>query len=216
MIFDFDGLLVDTERLARESWRRTEEELGWGLDPTFVRSVVGLRVPEIHARLETHVGPERGREAWERAQHHFHRLLDEGPPQVLPGAFELLDALDVWGVPRALATSSLRPRFERKVRGTGVRERFAHIVCGDEVPRGKPEPDIFLHAAALLGVPPGGCFVLEDSGPGIEAAHRAGMRPLLVPDHHEPDAATLERAEAVLADLRAALPYVAARLHAVS
>ena len=81
-----------------------------------------------------------------------------------------------------MATSTARPLAEQKLRATGLFERFSIIVCGNEVPNGKPAPDIFLAAAAKLNITPAHCLVLEDSPAGIRAAHAAGMRAVHIPD----------------------------------
>jgi len=107
---------------------------------------------------------------------------------VKDGLLALLDFLDGAGIPKAVATSTERTRALRLLELAGVLNRFDAVVCGDEVARGKPCPDIFLTAAARLGCDPSTCMVLEDSESGLRAAHQAGMLPVLIPDLKMPSA----------------------------
>jgi len=112
--------------------------------------------------------------------------IEKNGMPVKPGLFELLDYLDHRGIMKAVATSTERKRTEKYLTLAGIRERFDAIVCGDEVERGKPEPDISLRlqeeqAKDLK------CIVLEDSANGIKAASRAKMFPVLIPDIRRPD-----------------------------
>ena len=99
---------------------------------------------------------------------------------------ELLEWLDLQAIPRAVATSTRRERARAKLEQTALLARFRDIVGGDEVARGKPEPDIYVEAARRLGVPAVECIALEDSEPGVRAALAAGMTPIMVPDMHVP------------------------------
>ena len=128
-----------------------------------------------------------------------------------PGLDDILDLLDERGVAAAVATSTRRERARAKLDRVGLLHRFAALVGGDDVARGKPAPDIFLAAAERLGVAAGDCIVLEDSEPGIIAAAAAGMTPVMVPDLHPPSAELLLLEPLVLASLSA----VAAHLRAI-
>jgi HAD superfamily hydrolase (TIGR01509 family) len=110
---------------------------------------------------------------------------------VKPGLAELLDWIEETGLARAVATSTRRERARAKLARTNLLPRFQALVGGDEIPRGKPAPDIFLEAAARLQLRPGDCMVLEDSLPGYLAARAAGMAAIVVPDG---DGAALARA----------------------
>lgn len=209
VIFDLDGLLLDTERVAREAWARTADEAGVPISDDLVRAMTGLRVPDIRGLLAGHLASEAEANAlMERSRVHYRAILDAGPVDVKRGAHALIDALEELDLPRAIATSSLREHFGHKTRGSGLPERVHAVVCGDEVRHGKPAPDIYLAAASALGLAPGACLAFEDSGPGIESATSAGMRAILVPDHHEPTVQTRQLAAAEFSDLEAAIPYV--------
>jgi HAD superfamily hydrolase (TIGR01509 family) len=128
-----------------------------------------------------------------------------------PGLDDILDLLEEHGIATAVATSTRRERARAKLDHVGLLHRFAALVGGDEVTRGKPAPDIFIAAAKRLGVAPRDCIVLEDSEPGIIAAVAAGMTPVMVPDLHPPSAEVLALDPLVLSSLSA----VAAHLRAI-
>ena len=209
VIFDLDGLILETESLARKAWVLAGQDLGISVPEQVVQAMVGRTIHSIRALLEEMLDAEVSYDALlARSDHHYHRLIEIEAPVIKPGLFELLDFLDNHGFSLALATSSRRPQLEPKTRGTGIQGRFHQIICGDEVEQGKPAPDIFLAAAHLLEMPPARCFVLVDSGPGIEAAHRAGMRPLLVPDHVRPAEELVALAEAEFQTLHEVIPFL--------
>jgi HAD superfamily hydrolase (TIGR01509 family) len=209
VIFDLDGLILETESLARKAWALAGQDLGVSVPEQVVQAMVGRTIHSIRALLEEKLDTEVSYDALlARSDHHYHRLIEIEAPVIKPGVFELLDFLDDQGFPLALATSSRHHQLEPKTRGTGIQGRFHHIVCGDQVERGKPAPDIFLAAAHLLEMPPAQCFVLEDSGPGIEAAHRAGMRPLFIPDHVRPAEELIALAEAEFQTLHEVIPFL--------
>ncbi len=208
-IFDLDGLLLDTERTAREAWVQVAAESDVSIPDALVASMVGRRIPDIIALLAEYVGSaEHASHLMARSHVHYEAIVDARPVDVKAGAHELFDALDAMGIPRAIATSSKRQYFAHKTRASGLPERVRAVVCGDEVEHGKPAPDIYLAAAEALGIEPKACLAFEDSGPGIASASSAGMLAVLVPDHGEPSAATLAIASAVFRDLRDCIPYV--------
>ncbi|MFT5495039.1 MAG: HAD superfamily hydrolase (TIGR01509 family) [Kiritimatiellia bacterium] len=209
VIFDLDGLILETESLARKAWALAGQDLGLSVPEHVVQAMVGRTIHSIRALLVEMLDADVPHEALlARSDHHYHALIESEAPCIKPGVFELLDFLDGHKIPLALATSSRRHQLEPKTRGTELPKRFHQIVCGDQVENGKPAPDIFLAAAELLGVIPGQCFVLEDSGPGIEAAHAAGMRPLLVPDHQRPEATVAALAYAEFTTLHEVIPFL--------
>jgi HAD superfamily hydrolase (TIGR01509 family) len=122
---------------------------------------------------------------------------------VKTGAFELLDYLDEKGIKKCVATSTEYESMARKMKAAGLFDRFDGFVTGDQVENGKPHPEIFLKAAAQVGVPPENCLVLEDSSAGIVAAYAAHMRPIMVPDMAKPDIKAKTRAYAICDDLSA-------------
>mgnify|MGYP000335799274 CR=1 FL=1 len=201
VLFDLDGTLIDTERLGAASWDYAGEELGLVVDEGVKRQMVGRTLPDIQAIVRRALPESDADLLLERANHHYHRLVTEVPPEVKAGARELLAWLQARGVPMAVATSSRGFQAEDKLMRTGLREYFPVIVAGDGVQRGKPDPEIFLTAAERLGFCAGDCVVFEDSGPGIEAAERSGALAVLVPERWPADPALTLFAHHVLRDL---------------
>jgi HAD superfamily hydrolase (TIGR01509 family) len=188
VILDMDGLMFDTERLARIAWARALAEQGYAIPETVYLTVVGRSAPAVWAVFRERLGPAAPIEAMHRVKERYlEETLAAGVP-LKPGLLELLAALDRWAVPTAVASSTARDAVLRKLDRAGLGARFPVVVGGDEVARSKPAPDIFLTAADRLAVPPAACVVLEDSEAGVRAARAAGMRALLVPDLVRPGA----------------------------
>jgi HAD superfamily hydrolase (TIGR01509 family) len=209
VIFDMDGLMLDTERISLRVWQQAAGELGYVLDARVAEAMIGRSAPANRVLLEAHFGPSFSYDALAdlaRARY-LSVLAAEGVPRK-PGLVELLEFLEARGVPRAVATSTARDLARHKLDRAGVGRYFDVVVGGDEVVDGKPAPDIFLLAADRLGQEPARCVVLEDSGPGIRAARSAGMVPILIPDGREPAADTRALSAFVVDSLRTAQPLL--------
>lgn len=183
VILDFDGLILDTETPAFESWREIYAGYGHELDLEQWQAALG-RAPgegfDALAHLATLVGAPFDAEAVRaRRQARKRELCDA--LSLLPGVCELLDQADALGLPCAVASSSRRDWVEGYLGRHGIRGRFVCVCTADDVERAKPAPDVFLSAAASLGVPAGSCVVFEDSPNGILAARAAGMYCVAVP-----------------------------------
>lgn len=182
IVFDMDGLMLDTEAIALPVYIRAASECGFAMDDALFRRLVGRTWTDTEALLCEAFGPafccaefaERCSLAWTQAI--------EGGISHKPGLGRLLDLLDSHRFPRAVATSTAREPALRTLELTGLLGRFEHLVTGDEVERGKPAPDIFLLAAQRLALAPERCLVLEDSHAGVRAAHAAGCPVIMVPD----------------------------------
>jgi len=202
VIFDMDGLLIDTEAIARFAWQQAAADCGVDLDDALFAKLVGRTRHDSNEILQTAFGAGFSLAAFRaRCAARWEARLAETGITLKPGARELLDHLDTEGTPRAVATSSFRESALRSLALAGVLDRFPHLVTGDQVERGKPAPDIFLRAAEVLGVAPAGCLVLEDSLYGIMAAHAAGMVPVMVPDLVEPTEEVARLAHRILPSL---------------
>lgn len=187
VIFDMDGLMFDTERLALPCTAMAAGENGWPVEPEDVRAVIGynFRSAEEHFRSVYGEGfdyaPVR-----ERALELMREHIDREGIAMKPGLVPLLDFLTERGIKFTVATSSHEPTARHYFEKAGIAGRFGEIMSGEKVERGKPDPQIYLRAAELLGVCPSECVVLEDSLYGIESAYRAGMIPVMIPDLIEP------------------------------
>jgi HAD superfamily hydrolase (TIGR01509 family) len=175
VIFDCDGVLVDSERLAVQVESRLITSLGWELSPDDVlERFVGRSDEHMLGEIEAALG--RAVPEWSDLYREalFASFEDELEP--VPGVAEAIDALDC---ATCVASSGTHEKMALTLRLTGLLDRFeGRIFSTTEVARGKPAPDLFLHAAARLGVAPQGCVVVEDSRSGVEAARAAGMRVL--------------------------------------
>jgi HAD superfamily hydrolase (TIGR01509 family) len=185
VIFDMDGLLLDSEPLYRVTWQTAAAELGCLIDDDFYSQFVGRGTDEAELILLEHFGDalplDEFRIRWKRD---FDERLSREPLPQKPGAIALLDRVDARGIPKALATSTPRALALRCL--GDLHSRFSVFAFGDEVENSKPAPDLFLLAAARLGVEPDDCLVLEDSEAGVRAAHAAAMAVIMVPDLVEP------------------------------
>lgn len=202
VVFDMDGLMLDTEPLYRLSWQAAAAELGYVLDDVLYSRFVGRTNVESERDLVERFGHdfplERFRAQWpprwkvEAAAHGIRKKT---------GLMELLGFLDTRNVAIAVATSTEADDAVFALRSAGLDTRFSVIVTGDQVAHGKPAPDIYLEAARRLRVAPAACVALEDSEAGILAASRAGMVALLVPDATQPSATAIRAASYVLPTL---------------
>ena len=207
VVFDMDGLMLDTERLERELWRTVVARRGGEFPDSLYAALVGRRESDSAPTLREHLGAGF---ALEEARAEVRKLWRErtavdGAP-LKPGLHELLNCLEASSLPTAVATSTAR---ERALESLGpLAMRFAVLCFGDEVVHGKPEPDIYRLAAARLTLEPRDCLALEDSPAGLAAAEAAGMPAILIPDLVEPEVEPRYRLESlaeVTAWLRPAL-----------
>ena len=184
VLFDMDGTLVDSEKLWDVSLAALYEELGGRLTPDVRASMVGGSAEDTMRTVYTDLGLELDPVAMTDSIRWLHdytaELFDNGLPWC-DGAQDLLEALAAEGTPMALVTNTQRPLTDRALNSIG-RRYFSATVCGDEVPRGKPAPDAYLRAAALLDLPPSACLAIEDSVTGTAAAEGAGCPVLVVPN----------------------------------
>jgi HAD superfamily hydrolase (TIGR01509 family) len=184
VLWDMDGTLVDSEKLWDVSLAALYERLGGRLTPQVRASLVGssaentIRIVYIDLGLELDPRAMAESDCW---LHDYTAELFAGGLPWCAGAPELLSALAAKNVPMALVTNTLRSLTERALNSIG-RQFFSATVCGDEVPCGKPAPDAYQRAAALLGYDPADCLAIEDSVTGTEAAETAGCPVLVVPN----------------------------------
>jgi HAD superfamily hydrolase (TIGR01509 family) len=169
-----DGLMVDTEPLSRASWDRVLAPYGITIADELYARMVGLRTTDSVALvLAAHALPWTAAELIDLKTSAFLEVLRAGIP-AMPGLDTLLDELNRRGLPWGVATSSPRPVAEVILHGLSLDGRYRALACGDEVAHGKPAPDLYLLAAARLGMAAAACLALEDSGIGCASAAAAG------------------------------------------
>ncbi|MFN3991371.1 MAG: HAD family hydrolase [Tabrizicola flagellatus] len=178
ILFDLDGTLIDTESIALVTGMAAFAAHGHAVDEAFMHGLVGKDEPTA-ARIIREALPGVDLDAVNR---YWRQGFNDGVEAGLtlkPGARELLPAL---AAPKAIVTSTGRAGAHRKLGIAGIAEVFTHVVTLDDVRAPKPDPEPYLLAASLFGVPPARCLVFEDSETGAEAAHRAGCIVVQVPD----------------------------------
>jgi HAD superfamily hydrolase (TIGR01509 family) len=182
IVFDMDGTLHDTEIIYRAATKAAAAAMGYIVTDEFCHSMIGLPGTETDAMLRAHLGPAFPFSAFYRLyQDHIQDAFRTAVP-LKPGAITVVREFARRGLKLAVATSARRQSAESQLARSGLREHLHVVVARDDVARGKPYPDLFLRAAALLEVPPADCLAIEDSLNGIRAAHAAGMMPVMVPD----------------------------------
>ena len=174
VIFDCDGVLVDSERIAARVQVLLGAELGWPLtEDEVVERFIGRSSASIREQVAERLGEETAALWWERFEQLHREAVDAGlaPVEGLP------EALDAITLSTCVASSGSHEKMRHTLGRTGLYGRFAsRIYSATEVAHGKPAPDLFLHAARQMGVDPAACAVVEDSRPGVQAARAAGMR----------------------------------------
>ncbi|QNR97769.1 HAD family phosphatase [Stenotrophomonas sp. 169] len=213
VIFDMDGLMIDSERVSIACWSEASAAMGIALPDGFFLQMVGLGDRDCERLLLQHIDEARIASLFSNCHDLYEARTQAGLP-LRPGILELLDLLKTHGVPRAVATSTRQPRANRKLAASGLLPYFDAVVTSSDVQHPKPAPDIYLRAAQQLGKDPARCLALEDSPAGTRAAVAAGMTAIQVPDLVHPDdslRALGHRIVDSLHDVRALLvPWLAA------
>ena len=205
VIFDMDGLMLDTQRMATIAWKQAVSTFGFQLTDEIVLKLLGRNNVDANEIMRNEFGPEFPFEDCRKLarETYSNDMTNTGIP-VKAGLLPLLDYLEKKSMRIAVATSTAREFTVQRLERTHLIGRFPVIVTGDEVTRGKPFPDIFLSASDLLKIPPKNCVVLEDSFSGIQAAFSARMIPIMVPDLFEPTDEIRSLAYAVVPSLHEA------------
>ena len=190
VIFDMDGLMLDTEKLLAKFWMQAAHEAGF---PMTFEQVLGIRSlaaiyakPHLQGIFGTDFEYEKIRA---RRRELTAAYIAEHGLEKKPGLDALLAYLKQSGRRIAVATATDRERTEDFLGRIGVLNYFDTFVCGDMVKRGKPDPEIYLTACSVLGLAPADCMALEDSPNGIRSAYAAGCKAVMIPDLSQPDEA---------------------------
>ncbi len=177
VLWDMDGTLVDSEDYHWRAWRDAMAHEGTPITyDQFIRTF-GQRNDSILPQwLGAGASPERIQRIGDAKEELYRKLVREGGLEPLPGALEWVERLGQRGWPQAMASSAPRANIDVVLEVIGLAGSFQAVVSAEDVTAGKPDPQVFLTAAARLGTPPARCIVVEDAVPGVEAARRAGMR----------------------------------------
>jgi len=182
IVFDLDGLMVDSEPLARRAWELVLEDYDRILDEELYLKMIGLRLEDssrlVGETLNIKVDPA---DLARKEEAKFEVIMTEGLPK-MPGLDELISRIEEQAIPWAVATSSRLAYARTVLDSIGMLDKCREIASGEEVTRGKPHPDVYLLASSRLGIRPEECMALEDSAPGCQSARAAGMLTIAVPD----------------------------------
>ena len=187
VLFDMDGLVLDSEKLYSRFWR--EACAAYGYDMSYGQS---LKMRALNSRLgeamlKSFFGPDTDYVTIRTKRIELmDAFIEENGVELKPGILELMAHLEEKKIPAAIASSSPLPRIRSHLSRHGLDVRFAALCSGYEVEKGKPEPDIYRYAAKCLGLRPEECMALEDAPSGITSAYRAGCLTVMVPDQDQP------------------------------
>ncbi|MGQ3302042.1 HAD family hydrolase [Reyranella sp.] len=211
VIFDCDGVLVDSEPLANTCFARAlrREGLDWNVEET-MRRLMGRSMKSCVEIVEGELGRALPDDFVDRLQADTLQAFRDAPLTTVPGVVEAIDAIEAAGIATCVASSGGLDKMRVTLGITGLWSRFeGRIFSSSQVPRGKPFPDLFLHAAIQMNEQPFDCTVVEDSLPGIQAARAAGMRALAYVGATHSDAAALQAAGGRTFGSMSSLPMLA-------
>jgi HAD superfamily hydrolase (TIGR01509 family) len=209
VIFDLDGVILDTEPMSREGWKYAMAKVGRELTDEVFQKIIGLGIKNIEKFFKEIFGRDFPYEQVQQLRREYvKKYVEENGIAIKPGVLELLDFLDKVKLPKAIATSTSKKSVMHNLSRVGLAGRFETIVCGDEIENGKPKPDIFLKAADKLGVSPKECLAFEDSDNGTRAAYAAEMTVIMIPDLKQPGKELMPFIHKVLPSLHEAIPFL--------
>lgn len=188
VIFDMDGLMIDSERIIHEAVIWAGGQLGLENIEKVSRLTIGsnaVRTKEIY--FSTYGKNCPFDRLMELKHEYLDRVLGDNGFPAKEGLYRILDFLDENGFLKAVASSTRKGAVYRELEQINVLERFDVLICGDMIEKSKPDPEIFLRASDELGVNPEECYVLEDSFNGVKAGYGAGMKTIMIPDLIMPD-----------------------------
>lgn len=183
VIFDMDGLLLDSEILFKKSWQEASQSLGYEMPDALFLQLIGRTAPDSRKILSEAFKCDFPYDRFKEAAATISaRMLNNGPIPLKPGVIELLDFCRAKGWPMAVATSTAGDEARKRLDHAGLLPYFHSVISGDMVAYGKPGPEIYVRAAGALVIPPFYCLAIEDSHAGVQAAFAADMITFMVPD----------------------------------
>ena len=200
-IFDMDGLILDSERTVLNCWEKIGEKYGFEDIVTYGISVIGKNKKATIDEFERVYG-ELGDRYEKELREIYNGLADKGLVPLKPHTLELLASMKRAGMKLAIASSSTREEVTSQMEVLGALPYFDTCVCGDQVTKSKPDPEIFLLACDALGVKPEEAIGLEDSFNGVRACKASGLYTIMVPDIIQPDDEMKGLADVILSSLK--------------
>ena len=209
IIFDMDGLMIDSERVTFECYQERLKDMNLTMDEEFYKTLLGKPIKGIYQRFFDVYGNDFPIENVIQDVHQLmaERFETEGVP-VKKGLVELLHYLKDNNYKTIVATSSNRDRVDKILAQAKITEFFDDSICGDEVTKGKPNPEVFLKSCQKLGVNVDEAIVLEDSEAGIQASYDANIKVICIPDMKYPEKQYEEKTFKILKDLTEVTAYL--------
>ena len=209
VIFDMDGLMIDSERVTFECYQERLKDMNLTMDEEFYKTLLGKPIKGIYQRFYDVYGNDFPIENVIQDVHQLmaERFETEGVP-VKKGLVELLHYLKDNNYKTIVATSSNRDRVDKILAQAKITEFFDDSICGDEVTKGKPNPEVFLKSCQKLGVNVDEAIVLEDSEAGIQASYDANIKVICIPDMKYPEKQYEEKTFKILKDLTEVTAYL--------
>ncbi|KRM22288.1 HAD family hydrolase [Latilactobacillus graminis] len=209
IIFDMDGLLVDSEKIYYQANVRAAKEMGFAFTPADHQAILGTTDAYLRNYFKQKLGSaDAAAEFIDRSYRNVAAVIATDGVAIKPGLVTLLDYSDAHGINRVIASSNFRSMVDDFMQSTGLQARFDQVVAGDEVTHGKPHPEIFLKALDKLALPAANALVLEDSPNGVMAANQAAIPVIMIPDLIAPTEVTQQQTLATVADLAQVIPYL--------
>lgn len=188
VIFDMDGLMIDTESVFIKAWDYAGEKSGIGKAGYMTIKTLGMNIVMSRKIWLNEFGDNYNEDALRKYTKEFlGKYYYENKAPIKKGLYTLLDYLHSREYKLAVASSSPKWEVEKHLKDANIFDYFSVIICGDMINASKPEPEIYLKACELLQEKPGDCYALEDSKNGLLSAYRAGCKPIMVPDLWQPD-----------------------------
>lgn len=209
IIFDMDGLMIDSERVTFECYQERLKDMNLTIDEEFYKTLLGKPIKGIYQRFYDVYGNDFPIQNVIQDVHQLmaERFETEGVP-VKKGLVELLHYLKDNNYKTIVATSSNRDRVDKILAQAKITEFFDDSICGDEVTKGKPNPEVFLKSCQKLGVNVDEAIVLEDSEAGIQASYDANIKVICIPDMKYPEKQYEEKTFKILKDLTEVTTYL--------
>lgn len=209
IIFDMDGLMIDSERVTFECYQERLKDMNLTMDEEFYKTLLGKPIKGIYQRFYDVYGNDFPIQNVIQDVHQLmaERFETEGVP-VKKGLVELLHYLKDNNYKTIVATSSNRDRVDKILAQAKITEFFDDSICGDEVTKGKPNPEVFLKSCQKLGVNVDEAIVLEDSEAGIQASYDANIKVICIPDMKYPEKQYEEKTFKILKNLTEVTVYL--------
>lgn len=202
IIFDMDGLMIDSERVTFEGYQEMLKKMNLTMSEDFYITLLGKPIKGIYQRFYDVYGQDFPIESVIKDVHQYmaERFEKEGVP-LKKGLIPLLEYLKAHHYKTIVATSSNRDRVDNILQSADIEKYFDDSICGDEVTKGKPNPEVFLKSCQKLGVNVDEAIVLEDSEAGIQASHAANIKVICIPDMKYPEPEFVEKTYKIFKDL---------------